>query len=244
MVGEAGTGLNAPAANSLRYATRQPDTDPQTLSLYGQSYSRSLLLAVGPFPPGLRVAEDSALNRQVARRVTPVWAPEVQTRYRDVATLQDWVRDERLRDLRRATHALYRPLATTETPAEGVANLLVLRLGFAKALQACDGSLTDAKCHALAASQWLALQADRHGVMTGFATIPRQRRWPAKRLGQAIPPWRERPQRLTRKTRQTGIGLAIWSAGRATCQTQPQPTAPPLACVPTIFPHQSRLLPW
>ena len=144
MVGEAGTGLNAPAANSLRYATRQPDTDPQTLSLYGQSYSRSLLLAVGPFPPGLRVAEDSALNRQVARLVTPVWAPEVQTRYRDVATLQDWVRDERLYGLRRATHALYRPLATTETPAEGVANLLVLRLGFAKALQACDGSLPNA----------------------------------------------------------------------------------------------------
>ena len=186
-MGEAGAGLIAQAANSLRYATRQPDTDPQTLSLYGQSYSRSLLLAVGPFPPGLRVAEDSALNRQVARLVTPVWAPEVQTRYRDVATLQDRVRDERLRGLRRATHAPYRPLATTKTPAEGVANLLVLRLGFAKALQACDGSLPNAKRRALAASQWLALQADRHGVMSGFATISKAKALARKAFGTGDP---------------------------------------------------------
>lgn len=171
VVGKDGAGLVARCANVTRYATRNPDADPRVISHYGQSYSRQLLRRVGQFPPGLRVAEDTALNRIAARFAVPDWAPSVQTIHRDLTSLQALVADERERGRRRACHPPFRPFADHEDPAAGSDHLFAYRRIVARNLVSQLAGLSGPERRAISAMQWLALQADRGGTLEGLCQI-------------------------------------------------------------------------
>lgn len=189
VIGEADAGLIALAASHLRYATRHPRANPRDVSFYGQSYSRVLLGQVGLFPPGLRVGEDTALNRAVSVHAVPVWEPRVQTIHRDLASLSALVTDEVRRGQRRAAHPPFRDLAGTDDVETAVGRILSRRLSSARDLQTADPGLSAAKRRALGAIQWLAAQADRRGVLHGLALIAKANAFAgmAKAQGQLSP---------------------------------------------------------
>jgi tetratricopeptide (TPR) repeat protein len=161
----------ARAAGLLHYAARHPLIEPPQQLAYGLSYSRRLLRQSGAFPPGLAAGEDTWLNRAARRIARPVWAPEVVTDHDDPATLRDWLRDDRRRARRRAGHAPYRPLAAQDDPAAAVAPIVAARRDIARRLLSRLPDLTGADRGAALAMQWLALQADRAGVLDGLADI-------------------------------------------------------------------------
>lgn len=163
--------LVALAANRLHYSTRHPLTDARSVMHYGQSYARHLLELCGAFPPGLTATEDTALNLRALRFSLPVWAPEVVTAHRDVTSLLALLRDERRRGFRRSGHAPYRALVTEAEPAEAMLASLRRRLPLANHLLARGPGLSDADRRSLAATLWLAAQADRHGLTEGLARI-------------------------------------------------------------------------
>jgi tetratricopeptide (TPR) repeat protein len=168
---EPDAGLVALAASQLRYGTRHPDSDPRTRALYGLSYARSLLHQVGQFPPGLRVAEDTALNRLAQTFAAPVWAPDVATVHKEVGTLAAWLADERARGQRRAAAPPYRAFAADPQATARIAAQLAVPLGLATDFAARDRSLNGREKQALSAMQWLALRAGQQGVLHGLADI-------------------------------------------------------------------------
>lgn len=176
VVGEEGSGLIALAANRLRYSTRNPEADPRIVSHYGQSSARSLLRLCGIFPPGLQVAEDTALNTTAARFAAPVWAPDVQTAHRDEHSLAGLVADEHRRGQRRAAHSTFRAFAATDDPATASSHVFAIRLAAAQALVARNSALSPATRRAVAATQWLASQADRAGAVKTLQTIAKANR--------------------------------------------------------------------
>lgn len=171
VIGEDDSSLVALAANRLHYSTRHPLTDARTVVDYGQSYARHLLELCGAFPPGLTATEDTVLNRRALRFSEPVWAPEVVTAHRDVTTLLALLQDERRRGFRRSGHAPYRALVTEADPGEAMLPSLRRRLRLANRLLAGEPGLSDAGRKSLAATLWLAAQADRHGLTEGLARI-------------------------------------------------------------------------
>jgi hypothetical protein len=162
-----GAGLLAQIATGLTYASRAPDTPMRLVQHYGLSYARQHLALCGHFPPGLRVAEDTALNRVSRRFAAPFWAPEVQTVHADPATLRDLVADARGRGRRRAFVA---PLRNTATNAEEAATAQV-----AWRLSQLDtgrlAALTKAERRAIAATQWLVAVADAAGSCDGLRIV-------------------------------------------------------------------------
>jgi tetratricopeptide (TPR) repeat protein len=76
---------------------------------YGVSYSRWLFLELGYFPPGLRVAEDSAFNTLVRSRYVIDWAPDVLTTHRYPTHLWGLLRDQFARGQRRGALPNFAP---------------------------------------------------------------------------------------------------------------------------------------
>lgn len=185
VVAEPDAPLVALAASRLRYAVRHPDADPRVQSDYGLSYARRLLWLVGVFPPGLRVAEDTALNQRAATLCRPVWAPDVQTVHRDVRTMADFVRDEGERGERRASHPSLRRLAMRPDIARATAHLFRQRRDAARALQTADPSLTSATRRAMAAMQWVATMADRAGTLRGLQRIAEAERLSSRAIQES-----------------------------------------------------------
>ncbi|MDZ4134706.1 MAG: glycosyltransferase, partial [Paracoccaceae bacterium] len=89
--------LAAIAYNRLKYHRRDPQISPDQAVHFGQSYARGVFQRVGYFPPGMRIAEDTALNRRLAALSAPVWAPEVLTTHRDPDSLLALWRDSAAR---------------------------------------------------------------------------------------------------------------------------------------------------
>ncbi len=171
VVGEEGSGPVALAASRLHYATRHPRTDDRNVMHYGLSYARHVLTMCGFFPPGLTATEDTVLNRRASRIARPVWAPDVVTVHRDVTTLLALVQDERRRGRRRSAHAPCRSLLAEADPAHALLPALRRRLDLAHRLLADEPSLSASERRCVAATMWLAAQADRHGVAEGSADI-------------------------------------------------------------------------
>ncbi|MDH3263696.1 MAG: glycosyltransferase, partial [Paracoccaceae bacterium] len=173
VVPEGRAGLLPVAANRLRYWARSPGADPAFLAHFGRSYDRRLFHAAGYFPPGLRVAEDDALNRRVDRIAAPVWAPEVLTTHRDPEGLLGFLADARARGRRRADHPPFRAMAGRPGAAAdlGAEMRRLLRAGW-KALDR-DGGLSPRRRALARAAQWLAIQADRRGVAAALKRLAR-----------------------------------------------------------------------
>lgn len=220
VVGEEGAGLIALAANRLRYSTRNPDADPRIVSHYGRSWSRGLLRHCGSFPPGLQVAEDTALNTVASRFVTPVWTADVQTSHRDERSLIGLITDEYRRGQRRAADSQFRAFAAAEDPASAAAPVFAIRLAAAQALVARDPALSPATRRAVAATQWLASQADRAGTIAALQTIAlaNQLRLQAEEqssLPLAEAAWAMDPQDPTKARLVAGLRLADGDAAGA-----------------------------
>jgi hypothetical protein len=185
-----GESLVALAANRLRYASRNPDADPRTVSHYGQSYARRLLAQTGHFPPGLPMAEDTVLNNVASRITAPVWEPAVITAHRDLTDLAALTRDERRRGQRRAGHLPFRALADTADPLAAVAPVLRRRLSDASRLVARELGLSTVERRAVLAIQWFAAQADQGGILDGLLRLSR-----ADKLGAQARALLQDPQR-------------------------------------------------
>ncbi|MCU0826787.1 MAG: glycosyltransferase [Tabrizicola sp.] len=162
-----GAGLFAQIATGLTYANRAPDTPARLVQHYGLSYARWHLTQCGQFPPGLRVAEDTALNRVSRRFATPVWTPEVQTIHADPDTLRAVLADARGRGRRRVFVPPLRNSAASagETITAQVAWRLA-QLGSGR-----TETQTAAERRAIAAMQWLVVVADAAGSLEGFRSI-------------------------------------------------------------------------
>lgn len=102
------------AAVRLRYGRRNPITDPADVYHYGRSYTRESLSLVGCFPPGLRVAEDTAFNQRLDPLAPCVWAPDVQTTHKDPTNIQALLRENFDRGKRLADHAPFRAYASQD----------------------------------------------------------------------------------------------------------------------------------
>ena len=164
VIDESDCTLTGQAANRLRYSSRSVLTMAQDVSFYGQSYARWLLTAVGAFPVGLAVSEDSAVNALASRISAPVWAPEVQTCHREQGDLRSLVRDERVRGARRADHQPFRVLVGEADHALAIAPAMDSRLAAAWRLVDLDPGLSSRERRAVKAMQWLASLADRKGL--------------------------------------------------------------------------------
>lgn len=171
VVSEGGAGLVAMAANRMRYSSRNPMTELRRVSHYGQSYARRLLSLCGPFPPGLAMAEDTALNQVARRFAAPVWAPEVVTAHRDQTTLIGLLQDEYRRGQLRAAHAPARTLAQDPDPGSALGRTYRYRMLEAETLLAQEPGLSGRMRSALLATGWIAGLADLRGTLEGLARI-------------------------------------------------------------------------
>ncbi|MCX7286950.1 MAG: glycosyltransferase [Rhodobacterales bacterium] len=171
VVAEDDAGLVALAANRMRYSSRNPLSDLRRISHYGQSYARALLSLCGPFPPGLAMAEDTALNRLARQFAAPVWAPGVVTTHRDQATLHALLQDEYRRGLMRAAHAPARSLTQDPERGAALARTFRYRLAEADALLTHEPGMSRRKRSTLLATGWVAGMANLRGMLDGLAGI-------------------------------------------------------------------------
>ncbi len=156
--------LVARAASLLKYWVRNPATAEADISHFGRSYARWIFDEVGPFPPGLRVSEDGALNLLADRLAQPVWAPDVGTCHRDPEGLWALLADHRARGRRRADHPPFRALAgAPDAAARLAADMAARQAGAARAVDATPGLSQPARW-AMKAVQALAVGADRRAV--------------------------------------------------------------------------------
>lgn len=163
-------------ANGLTYANRNPATPQRLVQHYGQSYARQLLRHCGLFPPGLRIGEDTVLNKVAEGFTRPVWAPGVRTAHRDPETLREMVADARARGRRRVAFGPLRQAAGTGSGADTVARLLRIRLAAARRLAESQTDVSPAERRALLATQWLVAVADAVGTLEGRKTLAEAKR--------------------------------------------------------------------
>jgi glycosyltransferase involved in cell wall biosynthesis len=90
------------AAYMTLFARRMPGTPAASALLYGVSYSRALLVEVGPFREDLRAGEDTEHLERAAVLARPVWAPEVRTAHHHPRSVAALVREQRARGARAA----------------------------------------------------------------------------------------------------------------------------------------------
>jgi len=108
VVPEPGASSLAIASIGARYHNRSPSTPPDRALHYGRSYTREVLALAGYFSTGLRVAEDTALNRVVDALAPCVWAPDVQTTHKEPGNLWKLILDEYRRGVRVSEDTLFR----------------------------------------------------------------------------------------------------------------------------------------
>jgi tetratricopeptide (TPR) repeat protein len=163
-------------ANGLTYAARSPSTPGRLVQHYGQSYARTLLRHSGLFPPGLRIGEDTVLNKLAERLAQPVWAPEVQTAHRDPQTLAEMVADARARGRRRVGFGAFRKAAEAGAGPASVEESLAARLAGSRRLVEGRADTTPAERRALLATQWLVAVADASGSLEAMQSLAKANR--------------------------------------------------------------------
>ena len=108
VVPEPGAGPLALAATAAQRTSRNPLTPLVHVAHYGRSVLRDTLSLAGYYPTGMRVAEDTAMNRRLDRLATCVWAPDVQTTHKEPSSYWGLFRDNFGRGVRMATEQPFR----------------------------------------------------------------------------------------------------------------------------------------
>lgn len=108
VVPEPGASQLALAATAAQRLNRNPLTPPARVSHYGRSLVRDSLSLAGYYPTGMRVSEDTAMNRRLDRLAACVWAPDVQTTHKEPSSLLSLFRDNFGRGVRMAADSPFR----------------------------------------------------------------------------------------------------------------------------------------
>lgn len=108
VVPEPGASALALAATAAQRTSRNPMTPLVHVAHYGRSMLRDTLSLAGYYPTGLRVAEDTAMNRRLDRLATCVWAADVQTTHREPSSTLGLFRDNFRRGVRMASEQPFR----------------------------------------------------------------------------------------------------------------------------------------
>jgi len=88
------------AAHVLLWSTRMPGVAPAQVLLYGLSFKREVLDAIGGFRSNLRAGEDTDIKERLSGRYQPVWEPRVRTAHRNPRGLFSLLADQYRRGAR------------------------------------------------------------------------------------------------------------------------------------------------
>ncbi len=108
VVPEPGASPRALAATAAQRLSRNPSTPPAQVLHSGRSIVRDTLSLAGYYPTGMRVSEDTAMNRQLDRLAACVRAPDVHTTHKEPTSFLGLIRDYFGRGFRMAPEQPFR----------------------------------------------------------------------------------------------------------------------------------------
>lgn len=164
------------SVNLTTHHRRHPRTPGDQALRYGVSYARWLFDELGYFPPGLRVAEDSAFNALVRERYPIDWAPKVLTTHRYPTGLGWLLRDQVSRGRRRAVQPPVAALAAGSRPLARLRAMQRQRHDDALAAARRFGALKGPRGLPIRALMRLGLWADGLGLVAGLRGVARAAR--------------------------------------------------------------------